>query len=82
MDLETWWALLQQDSRDWLVAHNGEVLSRSVVEDVERVGGPVPSVAWWVGEDGPDGLHLSHAAVDWVEEVANGEESQPPTRTR
>jgi hypothetical protein len=29
--------------------------------------------AWWVGENGPTGFHLSDAAIDWIEEVANRE---------
>lgn len=78
MSLETWWPQLQQDSRDWLVAHNGEVLDQHILQDIEAVGGPIPSQAWWVGEAAPDGLHLSDAAIDWVEEAANGEVPEPP----
>ena len=73
MDLRLRWPRLRQESRDWLFANNGDALSRSVAEDVERAGGPVPPDAWWVGDHGPDGLHLSDAAVDWIEEVANAE---------
>ena len=29
--------------------------------------------AWWIGQNGPTGFSLSDAAVDWIEEVANGE---------
>lgn len=82
MDLETWWPLLRQDSRDWLTAHNGEPLSRSVAEDITRVAGPFRPGAWWVGEEGPDGLHLSDPAVDWIEGVANGELPGPPVGAR
>ncbi|GAA4965110.1 hypothetical protein [Kineococcus glutinatus] len=81
MSLETWWPRLQQDSRDWLIAHNGEALSQHVVQDIERVGGPVPTEAWWLGEVGPDGLRLSDAAVDWIEEAANGEVPEPARGT-
>ncbi|MGN6635360.1 MAG: hypothetical protein ACTHJ6_07850 [Oryzihumus sp.] len=31
------------------------------------------SDAWWVGKGGPTGSYLSDEAVDWIEEVANGE---------
>ncbi len=79
MDLETWWPRLHQRSRDWLIAHNGEALSHAVLEDVERVGGPVPTQAWWVGGRGPEGLHLSDPAVDWIEAAANGEVPESPT---
>ncbi|WP_432510512.1 hypothetical protein [Kineococcus sp. SYSU DK001] len=79
MSLETWWSHVQQDTRDWLLAHNGEALSPAVVQDVERVAGPLPAQAWWLDRTEPDGLHLSDAAVDWVEEVANGEVPRPPS---
>src|SRR3954469_13521091 len=73
MSLETWWPQLRQDSRDWLIANNGDSLSRPVLDDIERVGGPVPSDAWWVDDSGPDGFYLPEAGVDWIEEAANGE---------
>jgi hypothetical protein len=78
MSLDVLWPLLRQESRDWLVAHNGEALSTLVLDDLERVGGSVPPDGWWVGENGPEGFHLSDAGIDWVEEVANGEMLDPP----
>jgi len=53
MSLEICWPLLQQESRDWLVANDGDALSTLVLDDLARVGGPVPSGAWWVGADPP-----------------------------
>jgi len=79
MSLDVLWPLLEQESRDWLVAHNGEALSTLVLDDLERVGGSVPSDGWWVGENGPDGFYLSDAGIDWVEAVANGEMPDPPS---
>jgi hypothetical protein len=38
-----------------------------------HAGGAVASNAWWVGENGSTGFHLSDAVIDWIEEVANGE---------
>ena len=73
MSLETWWPHVQQTSRDWLIAHNGEELSQPVVQDIERVAGPLPPQAWWLGHVEPDGWQLPDAAVDWIEEVANAE---------
>ncbi|GAA2723018.1 hypothetical protein [Cellulomonas aerilata] len=78
MDLDAWWPLLAQASRDWLVAHAGEALTEAVLDDIARVAGSVPSDAWWGVERGPDGLHLSDAGVDWIEAVANGESPQAP----
>jgi hypothetical protein len=60
------------------MANNGEVLSTPVLTDLERVGGPFSSDAWWLGEHGPDGVHLSDAGSDWIEAVANGEAPDPP----
>ncbi|MEW1959594.1 hypothetical protein [Kineococcus sp. NPDC059986] len=79
MSLEMWWPHLRQDSRDWLIAHNGEELSQPVIHDIQRVAGPVPAQAWWVGHAGRTSLQLSDAAVDWIEEVANGETAPTPT---
>ena len=71
--LEEWWPLLPPDTRDWLIANNGDAVPDSVIEEITRAGGRVTTEAWWVGENGPTGCYLSDAAVDWVEEVANGE---------
>ena len=79
MSLEVLWPLLRQESRDWLVAHNGETVSGPVLDDLARVGGPVPSDAWWVGANGPNGVDLSDEGIDWVEAVANGEMPDPPS---
>ncbi|MFC3688825.1 GAF and ANTAR domain-containing protein [Aquipuribacter hungaricus] len=73
MDMATWWAQLQPGSRDWLAAHAGEVLVPAVAEDVARVGGTSPTSDGSPVEDGPDGLCLTDAAVDWVVAVADGE---------
>jgi hypothetical protein len=81
MSLEVWWPLLQPETRDWLIANNGDALSKPVLRDIARVGGPVPSNAWWVAENEPAGFYLSDAGIDWIEEVANGEEpDSPPDR--
>ena len=42
MSLETWWPLLQPETRDWLIANNGDALSTPVLDDITRVGGPLP----------------------------------------
>jgi len=78
MSLEAWWSAVRPETRDWIVAHNGEPLPLDVVADITRVSGPVDPDAWWVADRGPDGLELSDAAVDWVETVANGEAPPEP----
>ena len=77
MNPADWWPLLEQESRDWLIANNGDALSTSVIDDIARVSGSASPEAWWVGENGPDGLYLSDAGTDWIEAVANGETPQP-----
>ena len=71
--MEMWWPRLRQETRDWLIANNGDAVPTSVIEDITRAGGSIVSDAWWVGENGPAGFYLSDAAIDWIEEVANGE---------
>lgn len=71
--MEMWWPKLKPATQDWLIANNGDVVTVSVVEEITRVGGSITSDAWWVGQHGPSGFYLSDAAVDWIDEVANGE---------
>lgn len=78
MELEQWWDGVLQQTRDWLIAHNGEALTPEVVADISRAGGLVASDAWWMGERTADGIFLSAAATDWIEERANGEAGTAP----
>lgn len=73
MELEQWWNDVTPRTRDWLIAHNGEALPPEVVAEISAAGGQVASESWWMGERRPDGLFLSDAATDWIEERANGE---------
>ena len=66
MSIEQWWSRLRPESRAWLVA------------EITSLGASITSDEWWVGENGPSGLYLSDAAVDWVEEVANDELPDQP----
>lgn len=75
--LEEWWPRLSQATRDWLIANNGDAVPVSVTEEITRAGGLVATDAWWVGEIEPTGFWLSDEAVDWIEEVANGEMPEP-----
>lgn len=71
--LEEWWPRLSQGTRDWLTANNGDGVPASVTEEITCAGGVVATDAWWVAQHDPTGFHLSDEAVDWIEEVANGE---------
>ncbi|MEO6142872.1 MAG: hypothetical protein ABIP19_02745 [Dermatophilaceae bacterium] len=78
MSMEMWWPTLLPETQDWLVAHNGEALPSSVIQEITQAAGSVTSDAWWVGQNGPTGFYLSDAAIDWIEEVANGEMPEAP----
>jgi len=78
MDMHEWWQGRDEETRDWLIAHNGEPVRADVLESIVASGGVITSAAWWVGGPAPDGFHLSDEATDWIETVANGE--QPPQR--
>ena len=78
MSMEVWWPRLRQETRDWLIDNNGDVVPDSISEEISRAGGVVTSDAWWVGQSGPAGLSLSDAAIDWIDEVANGETPAAP----
>ena len=67
---------LSPSSREWLIANNGDAIPASIVAEIELAGGAITPDAWWVGHTGTSGLYLSNAAIDWIEEVANGETPQ------
>jgi hypothetical protein len=71
--LEEWWPRLSQATVTGSSPNNGEAVPVSVTEEITRAGGSVATDAWWVGQNGLTGFYLSDEAVDWIEEVANGE---------
>jgi hypothetical protein len=73
VSLEDWWPRLPQETREWLIANNGDAVADWVTEQITRAGGLVTTDAWWVGQYGPSGFYLADEAVDWIDEVANGE---------
>ena len=75
--LEEWWPRLSPETRDRLMANNGDAVPAAVIEEITRAGSVVATDAWWVGQSGPAGFYLSDEAVDWIEEVANGETPEP-----
>lgn len=66
MSIEMWWPKIRQESRDWLVANNGDLVRQDIVDEIVRAGGVVT------------GAYLPDEVVDWVEAVANGERPDPP----
>jgi hypothetical protein len=73
METIDWWPKLDSKAQAWLIAHNGEAISPEVLSKIVAAGGSMTSTAWWVGESGSDGVHLSEEAVDWIETAANEE---------
>jgi len=73
MNISEWWPLVDADTRDWLIEHNGEPLSQHVIADILAVTGGNTDPEWWAGGS-DDGSQLSDNAVDWIEAVANDEE--------
>ena len=73
MDIATWWPLLTAESRDWLIEHNGEPVDPSVKDEILALNGGETHPGWWAGESTGGGSELTDAAIDWIEECANGE---------
>ncbi|KUM33610.1 hypothetical protein [Arthrobacter sp. EPSL27] len=68
-----WWPNLDSEAQAWLIANNGDVIPPDVVDKIAAAGGVATPGAWWLGEQGPEGIYLSDEAVDWIETTANGE---------
>ena len=76
--MHVWWFKLRPQTQEWLIANNGDAVPPWVIDEITRAGGSVEPDAWWDGQNGPAGYYLSDAAVDWIEEVANGETPAAP----
>ena len=73
MEIDEWWPNLDAQTREWLIAHNGEAVPTEVISKIQAAGGEVTTSARWMGESDADGFHLSDDAVDWIEATANDE---------
>jgi hypothetical protein len=73
MPIEQWWPKMQPDTRDWLIANNGDAVPPVVMADIAEAGGPAASDAWWVTGDDMTGPVMPDEAIDWIEETANEE---------
>jgi hypothetical protein len=74
MPIEQWWPQLPAATQNWLVSNNGDAVPEHVIGEIERVGGPARSDAWWTGDPESGEVYLPDTAVDWIEAYANGEE--------
>ncbi|AYJ48122.1 hypothetical protein [Rhodococcus sp. P1Y] len=68
MNVEQWWPEITQESREWLVEHNGEPVDEGVRADILSITGGDTAPTWVVGEP-----MLTDRTVDWIEAVANDE---------
>lgn len=75
MSIDMWWPELRPETREWLIANNGDAVPRTITEEIEAAGGPGQSDGWWVDQDGSAGSSMPDEAIDWIEEVANEEAS-------
>ncbi|OZE93555.1 hypothetical protein CH299_27735 [Rhodococcus sp. 14-2686-1-2] len=75
VNIAQWWTQLSGQSRDWLVAHNGEPVDRRVGTDIAAVHDGALDRLWFsiVSDDGLP-IELSDRAVDWIEAWANDED--------
>lgn len=72
MGIDDWWAKLPQETREWLIAHNGEPLPDNVASTVRDAGTPFDHAAWW--DDSGTTITFADRAIDWIEAVANDED--------
>ena len=73
VSIDAWWPKLRPETREWLVANNGDAVPTSIVEEITQAGGPAHSDAWWVIDHQSAGARMPDEAVDWIEEIANEE---------
>lgn len=73
VSIDAWWPKLRPETREWLVANNGDAVPTSIVEEITQAGGPAHSDAWWVIGHQSAGARMPDEAVDWIEEIANEE---------
>lgn len=71
MPIEVWWPRLRTETREWLIAHNGDAVPPLIVEEIAAQGGLAVTDAWWADVDGSPGHGMPDEAVDWIEEAAN-----------
>ena len=73
MTIEAWWPRLRTETREWLIANNGDAVPSLIVEEIAAQGGPAVTDAWWANVDGSPGQGMPDEVVDWIAEVANYE---------
>ena len=75
MDFLQIWAHLSTSGRSWLIEHNGEPLPDDLIAEILSVTGGEQDPQWWAGPSTEGETQLTDQAVDWIEAVANDNES-------
>lgn len=73
MGNEQWWSNLNPFTQDWLIANNGDAVPSVMAAEVTACGGP--RAARRADNDDEAGLFYPDEIVDWIEEIANAEDS-------
>ncbi|WP_353650097.1 hypothetical protein ABLG96_03855 [Nakamurella sp. A5-74] len=71
-DFAAVWQEQDEQTRQWLIDHNGEVLPSDVLKRLTASAGDASELGWLDLHD-PDEPVLTDSAVDWIESTANGE---------
>lgn len=67
------WPQLKPETREWLIAHNGESVPADIVSEIRGLDGPLVMGKSWVDDPSSDSYHFSDDITDWIEKTANGE---------
>lgn len=73
MPIAQWWPKLRPQTRDWLIANNGDVVPEAIMAEIAEAGGPATSDSWWIRDEDATGAVLPDDAADWIDETANDE---------
>lgn len=73
MDMSQVWPRLSASTRTWLVAHNGEPVPDSMVDEILTVTEGQRDPSWWAGDSREGETQLADDAVNWIDENANNE---------
>jgi hypothetical protein len=71
--MEAIWSELTPETREWLIADNGESVPENIISAVTRLGGAVGVATYWVNDPSSASVHFTDAVTDWIEQTANGE---------
>lgn len=74
MSIESWWPQLTDESRSWLIEHNGEPLDPTVKSQIVAINEGNLDPSWWAGESSDGASELTDEAIDWIETTANDEQ--------